>query len=265
MGKPFFWSEMNTRDFERISSDTTIAVLPVASTEQHGPHLPLATDAVIANGMIAELRVQLPHALDILVLPTQEIGKANEHVFGPGTLSWDADLLIRAWTAIGAKVAEAGVRKLAIVNSHGGNADVMSIVARELRVRHSMMVVATQWGRFGVPDDLFTEEERVFGIHGGDVETSLMLHFRADLVRMEEAHNFISAAECIRKNYRHIFPTGPHALAWIAHDLNPHGVMGDASRAEAQKGRLTAEHQVRGFIELLVEMERYPLSALYSC
>jgi creatinine amidohydrolase len=264
MAKPFFWNEMNTYDFADISPDSTIAVLPIASTEQHGPHLPLATDVAIANGMIAEVRRQLPDDLSVLVLPTQEIGKANEHVFGPGTLSFEADLLIRAWTAIGAKVAEAGIRKLVIVNSHGGNVDIMSIVGRELRVRHQMMVVSTQWGRFGVPEGVLSDHERMFGIHGGDGETSMMLHFRPELVRMDKARNFTSHAECIKGEYRHIFPTGPHALAWIAHDLNPHGVMGDASQATADKGRRLAEHNARGFIDLLREVERYPLSNLYA-
>jgi len=264
MGKAFFWNEMNTYDFQDISPERTVAVLPIASTEQHGPHLPLATDTAIANGMMAEVRRQLPEDLAVLVLPTQEIGKANEHVFGPGTLSFEADLLVRAWTAIGAKVAEAGLRKLVIVNSHGGNVDIMSIVARELRVRHAMMVVSTQWGRFGLPDGLLTDRERVYGIHGGDGETSLMLHFRPDLVRTDEARDFTSNAEAMKGEYRHIFPTGPHALAWIAHDLNPHGVMGDASRATAEKGRIMAEHQAGGFVELLREVERYPLSNLYT-
>ncbi|RUV31372.1 creatininase family protein, partial [Mesorhizobium sp. M1A.T.Ca.IN.004.03.1.1] len=86
-------------------------------------------------GMLAELRKQKPVDLNCLVLPTQEIGKANEHVYGPGTLSLGAELLIPVWTAIGGKVAEAGIRKMVIVNSHGGNVDIMSIVARELRVR----------------------------------------------------------------------------------------------------------------------------------
>lgn len=264
MGTPFYWNELNTADFALLSPDTTIAILPIASTEQHGPHLPVATDVAIANGMLAELRVQRPDDLDFLVLPTQEIGKANEHIYGPGTLSFGPEILIPAWTAIGAKVAEAGIRKLVIVNSHGGNVDVMSIVARELRVRHQMAVVSTQWGRFGNPDSLISDHETRFGIHGGEVETSLMLHFRPDLVRMEKAENFVSKAEEMKANSRFLQPLPPHSLAWIAHDLNPHGVVGDASKGTADKGAAICRHQVTGFIEMLRDLRDYPLSNLYS-
>lgn len=264
MGTPFYWNELNTADFALLSPDTTIAILPIASTEQHGPHLPIATDVAIANGMLAELRVQRPDDVDFLVLPTQEIGKANEHIYGPGTLSFGPEILIPAWTAIGTKVAEAGIRKLAIVNSHGGNVDVMSIVARELRVRHQMAVVSTQWGRFGNPDGLISEHETKFGIHGGEVETSLMLHFRPDLVRMDKAENFVSKAEEMKANSRFLQPLPPHSLAWIAHDLNPHGVVGDASKGTADKGAAICRHQVAGFIEMLRDLRDYPLSNLYS-
>lgn len=158
MGKPFFWNELTSPEFALLDADATIAVLPIASTEQHGPHLPISTDVTIANGMIAEVRAVLPDHLNVLVLPTQEIGKANEHIHGPGTLSYGADILIPAWTAIGQKVAEAGIRKMVIVNSHGGNLDIMSIVAREMRVRFQMAVVSTQWARFGTPDKLHEKE-----------------------------------------------------------------------------------------------------------
>ncbi len=264
MATPFYWNELNTHDFAELSADTTIAILPIASTEQHGPHLPIATDVTIANCMLAELRRQRGNDLNILVLPTQEIGKANEHVYGPGTLSLSAELLIPVWTAIGAKVAEAGLRKMVIVNSHGGNVDIMSIVARELRVRYQMAVVSTQWGRFGNPEGMVDEHESRYGIHGGEVETSLMLHFRPDLVRMEKAQNFTSKAEWMREQSKYIQPLPPHSLAWIAHDLNPNGVVGDASRGTAEKGEAICRHQVRGFIELLYDLARYPLTNLYS-
>ncbi|MCM2290977.1 creatininase family protein [Allorhizobium sp. BGMRC 0089] len=264
MAKPFYWNELNTHDFAALSAETTIAILPIASTEQHGPHLPVATDVAIAQGMLAELKATCPDDLDILVLPLQEIGKANEHIHGPGTLSFGADLLIPMWTAIGQKVAEAGLRKLVIVNSHGGNLDIMNIVARELRVRFNMAVVATQWARFGHPVGMISDHEAKYGIHGGEVETSLMLHFRPELVRMDKADNFVSRAEWMSDHSRFLQPLPPHALAWIAHDLNPAGVVGDASKGTADKGKAICAHQVSAFIELLQDIKAYPLSALYS-
>lgn len=264
MATPFYWNELTTYDFSALSPDKTIAMLPIASTEQHGPHLPIATDVAIANGMLAELRKQRPDDLDILVLPTQEIGKANEHIHGPGTLSLGAELLIPVWTTIGAKVAEAGIRKMVIVNSHGGNVDIMSIVARELRVRHQMAVVSTQWGRFGHPKGLIGEHETKYGIHGGEVETSLMLHFRPELVRMDKAQNFVSKAEWMSQQSKYIQPLPPHSLAWIAHDLNPNGVVGNATLGTAEKGEAICRHQVEGLIELLYDLKHYPLSNLYS-
>ena len=264
MSTPFYWNELNTTDFAGLSPDTTIAILPIASTEQHGPHLPVATDVAIATGMLAELRRQRRDDLDILVLPTQEIGKANEHVYGPGTLSLSAELLIPVWTAIGAKVAETGLRKMVIVNSHGGNVDIMSIVARELRVRYQMAVLSTQWGRFGNPEGLISDHESRYGIHGGEVETSLMLHFRPDLVRMDKAQNFVSKAEWMGEQSKYIQPLPPHSLAWIAHDLNPNGVVGDASLGTAEKGAAICRHQVEGFVEMLYDLKAYPLSNLYT-
>jgi creatinine amidohydrolase len=264
VAKAFFWNELRSVDFAGLSADKTIAILPIASIEQHGPHLPISTDTTIANGMLAEVKASLPEGITVLVLPTQEIGKANEHVYGPGTLSLGAEILIPAWTAIGIKVAEAGLRKMVIVNSHGGNVDIMSIVARELRVRYGMAVVSTQWSKFGIPDGLVNSDEMKFGIHGGDMETSLMLYFRPDLVHMVEAQNFVSKAEWMKQNFRYLQPLPPHSLAWIAHDLNPAGVVGNAAVATAEKGALICRHQVSGFIELLDEFSRYPLENLYS-
>lgn len=264
MVKPFYWNELNTRDFGNLSAESTIAILPIASTEQHGPHLPIATDVAIAHGMLAELKHQRPDDLDFLVLPTQEIGKANEHVYGPGTLSFGPEILIPAWTAIGAKVAEAGLRKMVIVNSHGGNVDVMSIVARELRVKYQMAVISTQWGRFGNPEGLISAHEQAFGIHGGEVETSLMLYFRPELVRMENAQNFRSKAEWMKEKSRFLQPLPPHSLAWIAHDLNPDGVVGNAAAATLKKGEAICKHQVARFIEMLRDLAAYSLTNLYA-
>ena len=254
------WGEYRAPEFGAVDPDATIAILPIAATEQHGPHLPVGTDALIAEGMLMAASAMLPESLDVRGLPIQAVGKSNEHVWAAGTLTLPAHVAIEAWTELGLSVSRAGVRKLVIVNSHGGNEEMMGIVARELRVRADMFVVKTSWSRFGHPDGMFSELERRHGIHGGEIETSLMLHFRPDLVDMAKAKDFVSLAAETDAKFKHIAPTGTHAFAWIARDLNESGVVGNAAAATAEKGRAVAEHQAKGFVELLKEVREVPLS-----
>jgi len=260
----FYWGELRSRDFVGLDPERTIAILPVAATEQHGPHLPVMTDVAIASGMLDLLRERLPPDLGVLVLPTQSVGKSNEHLRSPGTLSLSAETLARVLIETGEGVHRAGLRKLVLANSHGGNASVLTTVARELRVRLGMLVVSTHWRWFGLPAGAFDAVEARHGIHAGDIETSLMLSFRDGLVHMDEAENFVSSAIAIEQEFTHLSPTGTHAFGWIAQDLNPHGAVGDAAKATADKGRMTAEHQVYGFIALLRDMTAFQLSRLHG-
>ena len=259
-----WWGDFPTTDFADLDPEAVLAVLPIAATEQHGPHLPVSTDTTIMTGMLKSAIGMAPADLDLRILPIQSVGKSNEHLHAPGTLTIPATVLIEHWCELGASVARAGVRKLAIVNSHGGNEEIMGIVARELRVRHGMLVAKTGWSRFGTPDGMYSYLEKRHGIHGGDMETSLMLHFRPDLVRMEKAENFLSAAARAEDELRLLRPTGTHAFAWIASDLNAKGTVGDASLATAEKGAATARHQAAGFIELLGDLRRASLDRYLS-
>jgi creatinine amidohydrolase len=257
-----FWAELKSSEFAALDPNSTLAILPVAATEQHGPHLPVMTDTAIAEGMISTVLARLPDELRVLFLPTQTIGKSNEHLRSPGTITYSADNLTRIWCEIGEGVHRAGLRKLVIVNSHGGNNDVIGIVGRELRVRLGMLVATTQWRRFGLPAGMYTPFDTNHGIHAGDIETSLMLYFRPDLVDMSRAKLFPSKAAEMEKDYKHLRPAGQHGFGWIAQDLNPDGAVGDASAATAEKGRLTAEHQADAFIALLRDVARFPLDQL---
>ncbi len=150
-------------------------MLPLAATEQHGPHLPLETDVMIGEAYLARVRELLPAALPVTFLPLQPVGISTEHIDYPGTLTLPTEVALKEWMALGESVARAGISKLVMVTSHGGNSAAMSLVAQDLRAQHRMLVVTTSWFRFGVPDGLFSEEELRHGIHGGAVETSIML------------------------------------------------------------------------------------------
>ena len=257
--RKIWWTDFAAREFEDLDPEKTIAILPIAAVEQHGPHLPVGTDTIINTDMMELLVARAPADLDIRVLPVQAIGKSNEHVWAKGTITHTANNLIDAWTQIGLEVARAGIRKIVFVNSHGGNEEVMGIVARELRVRAGMLAVKSGW-RF-TPDGVLSDLERRHGIHGGDAETSLVLHFRPHLVDMDRAEDFVSIAARDEQQFRYLRPTGAfgHVYAWSANDINPSGAVGNAAIATAEKGRLIAEANVAGMLDMLAEVLAMPL------
>ena len=258
-----YWHDMTTRDFAESDTSHWIAVLPVAAIEQHGPHLPVYTDTCIAEGMIRQAIAYLPDDLPITFLPVQAVGKSNEHISSPGTLTTTWDTATRMWLDIGDSVHRAGIRKLIVINSHGGNVPMVDVVARELRVRHDMLVVGTAWSRFGQPEGISSAEEAFYGIHGGDIETSIMLHLRSDLVDMGAAQDFRSAQLGFMAEFKHLRAHGPVQFGWKAQDLNTAGVVGDASAATGEKGRAVVEHQARAFVELCADVHSFDPARLW--
>ncbi len=248
-----FWADLPASEFEAVDPTRTIAVLPVAAIEQHGPHLPVGTDLHIAEGLLSRAMAACPGDIDLRVLPIQAIGKSDEHSWAAGTLTLTSTTALQCWGEIAKSVSDAGLKKIVVINSHGGNADLISILARTLRVEHKMRAVRCSWGAFGYPDALFSDQEMEHGLHGGDIETSLMLAFRPETVNMRKAKNFRSTAEITS-----IKPTGSIAYGWQADDLNPDGVVGEAHLATAAKGEATAHHQVQGFVQMLRDLADMP-------
>jgi creatinine amidohydrolase len=257
------WQDMTTVDFATADTARWIAILPVAAIEQHGPHLPVYTDTCIAEGMIARTMELLPEELPATFLPVQAIGKSNEHISSPGTLTSTWETTTKLWLDIGDSVHRAGVEKLIIVNAHGGNVPMVDIVARELRVRHDMLVVATAWSRLGLPEGISAPEEALYGIHGGDIETSIMLHLRPDLVRMEHAEDFRSAQLQFIEEFKHLRAHGPVQFGWKAQDLNAAGTVGNASAATAEKGAAVVDHQAAAFVALCRDVDDFDTNRLW--
>ncbi|QIB33287.1 creatininase family protein [Ancylobacter pratisalsi] len=257
-----FWTELAWTDFSEGDTASWIAVLPVAAVEQHGPHLPVGVDAMIGEGYLKEVMDLLPADIPALFLPMQVVGKSNEHIHFPGTLTLSAETIIRAWTEIGESVHRAGVRKLVIVNSHGGNVPMLDVVARELRARLGMLAVTVSWHRFGYPEGLFSAQERQHGIHAGGIETSLMMAFRPDTVRGEEIRDYPPVTLAMEQEFSFLRAGSPAGFGWMAQDIQPSGAMGDATEASPEKGRTCALYGARAFVELLSDVHRFDLARL---
>ncbi|GAQ81711.1 creatinine amidohydrolase [Klebsormidium nitens] len=260
------WQDMTTEDFKNFEDiENVVAILPVAAIEQHGPHLPVCTDACINEGVLRRALELLPQNVPTLVLPAMPIGKSNEHLAFPGTLSLSAATLTALWTDIGQSVAKAGVRKLVLFNSHGGQPQIMDIVARELRIRCNMFVVTLSWFSFGTPEGLFPKHEIRHGIHGGAVETSMMMHLRPDLVKHDKCRNFESlTSKMENEGYRRLQAEGGVGFGWQMQDLHESGAAGDATNADAERGEELVEFAAERLVELLGEVHRYPLSNIRS-
>src|SRR6201999_1977546 len=194
-------------------------------------------------------RELLPDASPVTFLPVQPVGISTEHIDYPGTLTLPTETALESWMALGHSVARAGLRKLVMVTSHGGNSAAMGLVAQDLRARHGMLVVATGWSRFGAPDGMFSEQELRHGIHGGAVETSIMLARYPGRVRKDAIADFPSSAVVMEKEFRWLSTQRPAPFAWQAQDLNPAGAVGDAREASAEKGERLLDHGARAFYE----------------
>jgi len=259
---PRDWIDIHWPDINVAAAARWIAVLPLAATEQHGPHLPVGTDVMIAEAYLARVRDLLPAQLPVTFLPLQPAGISTEHVDYPGTLTLPVDVALKSWMALGESVARAGVRKLVVVTSHGGNSAAMTLVAQDLRAYHGLLVVTTSWSRFGAPAGLFPDAEIRHGIHGGAVETSIMLARYGEHVRRDAIADFRSTSIATEDHYRHLSAHRPAPFAWQAQDLHDSGAVGDATLASADKGEQLIAHGARAFCELLDDVDKFDMTML---
>lgn len=258
------WHDMTTVDFADVDPETWIALLPVGATEQHGPHLPVSVDCTLNSGVVDAALALLPDNLLVTRLPLLPIGKSNEHLAFPGTLTLSASTLVSLWTEVAESVHRAGFRKIVFFNSHGGQPQLLDVVVRDLRVRLGMAAIsANSWG-LGMRAGLFSDDEVKFGIHGGEIETSMMLHLRPDLVSMPLAGDFRSRAAEIDAQYSVLRAEGGVGMGWAAQDLHPSGAIGNAAAADAKRGQILIEDAALQLVALLRDVARFPLSLLVN-
>lgn len=264
-----FWADLSTRDFSEARASglaaQTVAVLPVAAVEQHGPHLPLHVDATLLQGVIDAALPQLPADLPALFLPPQNVGFSTEHTAFPGTLTLSPATVIALWNELGACVARAGVKKLLLLNGHGGQVSVMDIVARELRQQCGLLVYSASWFSLPLPDavqGLFSAEEHRFGIHAGEIETSMMLHLAPQTVRMEHAAQWRSSSQDRAERYAVLGNGRSARMGWAMQDYHPCGAVGNAAGATAEKGRAVVEAAGAALAQLLQELAALPPDTL---
>ncbi len=237
-----------------------IGILPLAATEQHGNHLPVETDSLIVAGIIERLAKRLPPDARVTFLPVEETGYSPEHMDFAGSTSLSYDAAINQWIGIGAELNSCGIRKIILLNAHGGNSPLMTIVATELRIKFSMLAVATSWTRFAAPAGLIDSDEIAYGIHGGEIETSVMLALHPEKIHLENLAIYPNFQEELVNKNRFLRAYGKHAFGWKIQDLNPDGVVGNATKANAEKGEKLLDHSVNGLLHLIREVEQFDIS-----
>jgi creatinine amidohydrolase len=254
-----YWTDMTTTEFAALDPERCLAVLPVAATEQHGPHLAVSTDIVVNEALLAAALGRLPAGAEAVVLPLQPVGVSPEHGDFAGTLSLSHETLIRVLIEIARGVAAAGLRKLVLFNSHGGQSHVMDIAAQKIRRKHRILVFPVNAYRFWDTAGAFGAAEAAHGIHAGAAETSIMLSAAPGRVRREAIAAHLSLSQHMERHYRRLRPYGrTGSFAWQMQDLSATGAVGDATLATAEAGAALIEEAGTAIAELFADMATLP-------
>src|SRR5450755_308952 len=245
---------LNWKQVDALPRESTLLVLPTAAIEQHGHHLPLATDTLINNLLLGHALGKLPAELPVYALPTVHYGKSNEHIGFAGTLSVSAATFMAVLRDLGASLAGAGFRKLVLYNTHGGNTSLIDVMARDLRAEFGLRTFALH-GSGGIAFEGLSKQERAYGFHAGEVETALLLAAMPELVdRSAYTVNYIADVnkpELLKPE------NAAATFAWLTRDIAPSGVMGDPNPSTAEKGALWIEQAANKIVEVLTAMAAY--------
>lgn len=249
------WQTLTAPTLSSLAKRDPVAVMVLGAIEQHGTHLPLGTDLIIGEGLATAMRKQLDPALDVVFLPTIAVGASDEHTSFPGTLSLPATLAIGTLEAYGESIARAGIKRLVLINSHGGNKAIMDLAALTLRQRLDMRVTKATYTRLPALEGAVAADELRHGLHGGLLETAMMQYLAPDTVSMK---GYQSAPLGALPDNLLVGPEGPAAFAWMAEDLSQHGVAGDARQATPELGQRLVQHYSSQLATVVAETAKLP-------
>ena len=246
---------LNWKQVDALPRESTLLVLPTAAIEQHGHHLPLATDTLINNLLLGHALSKLPPELSVYALPPVHYGKSNEHIGFPGTLSLTSATFMAVLHDLGSSIASAGFKKLVLYNTHGGNTALIDVMARDLRAEFNLRTFALH-GSGGIKFEGLNPQERAYGFHAGEVETALLLASVPELVdRSAYTSNYIAD---IAKPEILLPENAPATFAWLTSDIASTGVMGDPRPATAENGGKWLDQAASRLAAALEAMLRFP-------
>ena len=252
-----YFPYLTWKEIEQMPNKENVVIIqPVGAIEQHGPHLPIAVDSAISLGVLGKALSELDEQISAYALPCLYYGKSNEHSGFPGTITLSAATLLEVIREMALSIYRSGFRKLVLMNSHGGQPQIMEIAARDLHQEHQDFAVFPlfTWRVPHIVGDLLTHKEQEYGIHAGDAETSIMLSLLPERVKMELAV----------KEYPQGLPVdslldmeGKLPFAWLTKELSKSGVIGDATVATKEKGDRILQSVADGWVKLIEDVYRF--------
>lgn len=245
------WQEIRDGDKDRV------VILPVAATEDHGPHLPLDTDTLIATKLVEEVARQIPD--EVVVMPTVPFGFNAHHFDFPGVIHIEPETLIAFLTDITKSLARHGFRRMLILNSHGSNAPVIDLAARKTVIAtEAICVSASHWNLTAEAINRIRRSPTGGIAHACELETALYLHHDPDNVQMDKAVSQIVHDPDSRYFDLDLAGGGKAMLMRWWSSISPDGTMGDPTAADAEQGRLFFEAAVTETIGLVREIRKLP-------
>lgn len=255
-----FWENLVSMDLDALDRSKSVVLLPIAATEQHGPHLPLGTDAVILRGLLQAFQKEKTFdGQNVLIAPQLRIGKSNEHMGFCGTLTLTSKTLYDALDEIVGAMVQSGFKKIILTNSHGGNTDLLNLISRDLRIKYGVEVFVFDWWFTDFWQDLLKDlkqSQSPYGVfHACELETSLMLYLQPSSVRMDRARDETPDAMFEGDQFVTLF--GPVNMGWKTKDVTGSGVIGSPTFATAEKGEKMLHYAVDKLAEIVAEILRF--------